>query len=246
MFHRFILNGRALELDSAVVAVRMSGVVPEAVREHGVLVGGRLFPVKQAFEVATGLPRLDFTSDVARRHLGALGFDLVAATASAAAAPLRPAAPPAAATFEAGDWPWEGAVQSVFAAALCARGWRIDSTADTATKARGIDITASTASRRLGAEVKGWPSDVYADVRRAGEVKRTRPSTQARHWFSQALFAAMMLRDSHPDFESLVVLPDNERYRDLAGRTRTGRAAAGIHVVFVRPDGSVDASTWVL
>ena len=35
-----------------------------------------------------------------------------------------------------------------------------------------------------------------------------------------------MLLDSHPGYESLVVVPDYPRYRDLAHRTRTGRAAA--------------------
>ncbi|TDO42193.1 hypothetical protein [Paractinoplanes brasiliensis] len=141
-------------------------------------------------------------------------------------------------------WPWEGAVQSVFVELLGHHGWSIDSVADTATKARGVDVLASRPGRRLGAEVKGWPSAGYADPRRAAEAKRTQPSTQAGHWFSQALFKAMMLLDSHLGRESLMVLPDYSRYRDLTVRTRTGRSLAGIHVVLLNPDGAFVSEFW--
>nr|WP_186315710.1 hypothetical protein [Catellatospora sichuanensis] len=75
-------------------------------------------------------------------------------------------------------------------------------------------------------------------------MKRTRPTTQAAHWFSQALFKAMLLRDSNSHFESLMVLPDYARYRDLALRTANSRAAAVIHIAFMKPDGTIDSSTW--
>lgn len=142
------------------------------------------------------------------------------------------------------SWPWEGAVQRVFVDVLAASGWSVIRTADTATKEHGVDVLASKSTRRLGAEVKGYPSRTYADPRRVGEIKPTSPTLQAGHWFSQALFKALMLLDSHPGHESLVVLPDEHRYRDLADRTRTGRARAGIHVVLLHDDGTVDSATW--
>ena len=55
---------------------------------------------------------------------------------------------------------------------------------------------------------------------------------------------AIMLLDSHPDHESLVVLPDYPRYRDLARRTQRGRGAAGVHVVFVTETGTAESDTW--
>lgn len=113
--------------------------------------------------------------------------------------------------------------------------------ANTATKQHGVDVLASKGSRLLGAEVKGWPSKAYADVRRAEEVKPTQPTTQAGVWFSHALMKAMMLLDSHPDHDALMVLPDYPRYRDLARRTRTSRAAASVHVMFVRAAGTVES-----
>lgn len=135
-------------------------------------------------------------------------------------------------------------MQSLFAAYLHSHGWLVTAMADTATKAPGVDVLASKEGRRVGAEVKGFPSVGYADPRRASEIKKTQPSTQAGHWFSQALMKAVMLLDSHPGHETLMVLPDYPRYRDLAQRTRQGRAAAGVHVVFVDADGSGRSDTW--
>ncbi len=66
------------------------------------------------------------------------------------------------------------------------------SAANTRTKAPGVDVLACRDGRLLGAEVKGWPGKRYADPRRAAEIKPTQPSTQAGHWFSQALMKAMM------------------------------------------------------
>lgn len=142
-------------------------------------------------------------------------------------------------------WPWEGAVQQSFVDALERAGWVVTATADTAVKARGVDVLARKGSRRLGAEVKGWPGTTYADPRRAEDRKPTQPSTQAGHWFAQALMKAIMLLDSHPGSESLVVLPDGHaRYDDLARRTASGRASAGVHVVFVTPTSDVRSETW--
>lgn len=71
-----VVNGVAIHLTRPSVAQAMAGVPPEPVRIHGVRVGATLYPVKQVFERATGIDRLDFTSATARRHLGRLGFTL--------------------------------------------------------------------------------------------------------------------------------------------------------------------------
>jgi hypothetical protein len=231
---RFILNGRTIQLDAAAVHARLRGVPPEPVRKHGVLVGDIVYPVRQAFEVATGLPRTEFTSHTALRHLQGLGFPIQS----------EPVPAPITEAPAGSSWPWEGAVQAVFCGLLIGHGWTIASAADTATKATGVDVLAQNGNRHLGAEVKGWPSTGYADPRRADETKPTQPSTQAGHWFSQALFKAMLLLDSHPGYESLLVLPDFPRYRDLAARTRTGRRAADIHVVLLDPRASFTSEWW--
>jgi len=55
---------------------RLADVTPDAIRKHAVRVNGSWFPVIQAFEVATGIPRSEFISHTARRHLSALGYEV--------------------------------------------------------------------------------------------------------------------------------------------------------------------------
>jgi hypothetical protein len=240
---RYVLNGVARQIEAATVVARLRDVPPEPVREYSVRIGGVAYPVKQAFERASGVARMEFSSQTAARHLAALGFEVVATGQRQVFAPPASAVPlPAVA--KPGEWPWEGAVQQVFGGFLRQHGWGITATADTATKERGVDLRAVKGPRRLGAEVKGWPSETYADPRRAAETEPTQPGNQAGHWFSQALFKAMLLLDSNPGTESLMVLPDFPRYRDLAVRTRTGRRAAGIHVVLLDPDGRYVSDSW--
>lgn len=102
---------------------------------------------------------------------------------------------------------------------LAAAGWRILSVADTATREHGIDIVASRGDETVGVEVTGYPSRTYADPARAADTKRTHPSTQAGHWFAQALLAAMRLRGRRPGVRSVIALPDFPRFRSLYGET---------------------------
>lgn len=237
----FIIDGRTYSAEPNDVQRVMRGVAPDPVRQHSVVLDGIEYPVKQVLRAVTGLPRPQFTSQRARDLLQRLGFSTLAGgSAFSGSEPLTPRAPTPTGT----EWAWEGDVQNLFATFLGEHGWTIVGLADTATKQHGVDVLANRGDRLLGAEVKGWPSTNYADLRRADEVKRTQPTSQAGHWFSQALMKAIMLVDSHPDHESLMVLPDYPRYRNLARRTRTGRAAADVHVVLVHRDGRVDSDTW--
>lgn len=72
----FTVNGKPFRLSRSAVTAALKGVDPEPIRAHGVEVGGKRYPVKQVFALATGLDRLDFTSAIARRNLGKLGFRL--------------------------------------------------------------------------------------------------------------------------------------------------------------------------
>jgi hypothetical protein len=239
----FVLNGARMTLSPSQVERAVGTTEPEPLRDHGVRIGGVAYPVKQAFALATALPRQDFTTQTAARHLSRLGFELIGKGPRAEmtgtgidGAHLSPARQ---------GWPWEGKVQEALIKYLTDAGWTVTSSADTASKSRGVDVLAEKGARRLGAEVKGWPSRQYSDPRRAGEVKPTHPTNQAGHWFAQALMKGLMLLDSQPGCESLVVLPDgHERYQDLAHRTRSGRAAADVHVVFVSPSGTARSDTW--
>lgn len=248
---RFTLNGQRYELAREDVEVRLADVTPDAIRKHAVRVNDTWFPAIQAFEVATGIPRSEFISHTARRHLAALGFEVAGniesrttmpAASAAAPVPAGPAARPAAAApveVGGGEWHTEANVQAALVAALAGEGWRILSVANTATKEHGIDVIASRDGLTVGVEVKGFPSRNYADPARAGEAKRTSPSTQAGHWYSQALLAAMRLRGKEPGWGSVIALPDFPRYRDLHAETAGSLAAAQIEIWWVDQTGTV-------
>lgn len=138
------------------------------------------------------------------------------------------------------DWHTEANVQALLVTALATDGWRILSVANTATREHGIDVIAARASHTVGFEVKGFPSRAYANPARAGEQKRTSPSSQATHWYAQAVLAAMRLRDKEPAWRSAIALPDFPRYRSLHSETSGSLAAAGIEVWWVGQTGTVD------
>ncbi|WP_210503328.1 DUF7669 domain-containing protein [Nocardioides xinjiangensis] len=139
-----------------------------------------------------------------------------------------------------GDWHTEANTQSLVVRHLRASGWTITRTANTATKEPGVDVVAERGPERIGIEVKGYPTrGTYADPRRAGETKKTNPATQARHWYSQAVLAAMRLRTHEPDWHSVIALPDFPTYRRLWADTRTSLDAARIRMWFVSEDGAV-------
>jgi hypothetical protein len=243
---RFTLNGRRYELVRAVVESRLQGVAPEPIREHAVLVNGTWFPVKQAFEIAVGVPRSEFISHTARRHLAALGFDVRGEIAARIRAPAKAAESQEQAkehvvsgAVAQGEWHTQANVQAAVVTALAAAGWRVLSVANTATKERGVDVVAALDNSTVGVEVKGYPSHSYADPARAGETKRTAPTTQAVHWFAQAVLAAMRLRGKEPEWRSVIALPDFARYRDLHVETASSLAAAQIDVWWVQQDGTV-------
>ena len=138
-----------------------------------------------------------------------------------------------------GEWHTEANVQAMLVTSLATADWRILSVANTATKEHGIDVIAERDGQTAGIEVKGFPSRAYANPARAGEQKRTNPSTQAGHWYSQAVLAAMRLRGNEPTWRSVIALPDFPRYRALHSETDGSLAAAGIEVWWVDQAGAL-------
>jgi len=137
------------------------------------------------------------------------------------------------------DWFWEGNVQSALCIWLVKEGWSIIRVADTATKERGADIEATWSGALLHIEVKGYPPTGYADPRRAGEVKRTQPALQAKHWYADALLKVVRLRDRHPLEDAAMAFPDIPRYRSLLEETGRSLRVLRIEVFLVAQTGSV-------
>ena len=137
------------------------------------------------------------------------------------------------------DWFWEGNVVETLAHYLSNEGWAILSQADTYSKQQGVDIHARLKNVTLLVEVKGYPSDRYRDPRRANEQKRTNPTLQAQHWYSQALLKALRLQGAHPEAQVALALPDFPRYQSLIAETRGGLEKLGVVIFTVQECGKV-------
>jgi hypothetical protein len=244
----FTLNGQLLELTAAGVQDRLRDVSPESLQEYGVRIGMVLYPVKQAFEVATDVPRRRFTTQVARRQFARLGFELVV-TGRRRPAEVPPEGSGGRGEGQAtlateplasgGDWHTEARVQAMVVDYLVRDGWQILSVADTARRERGIDIVAVREAETLAIEVKGFPGRDYADLRRRGEKKRANPSGQATGWYGRAVLTAMLTRSRRPQDRSIIALPDFPRYHDLFRGTAGSLEKCGVEVWWVSKEGSV-------
>ncbi|HEC36344.1 MAG TPA: MarR family transcriptional regulator [Anaerolineae bacterium] len=126
-------------------------------------------------------------------------------------------------------WFWEGNVQDVVIRYLRSQRYRIVSFADTASRQPGKDIEAERDGVPLWVTVKGYPEG----------TARTHPSTQAGHWFKDALFDIVLWRGESETAELALAMPDFPRYRDLAEKVAWLQPVARFFYIWVREDGSV-------
>ena len=119
-------------------------------------------------------------------------------------------------------------MQSTLAAWLTHQGLRIERVANTATREAGKDIVAVTAEgKTLWVSVKGFPEGM-------------KPYTQARHWFSGAVFDLILYRDERADVELALAFPDGfPTYRALAARLSPLRQAMPFTIYWISESGSV-------
>jgi Holliday junction resolvase-like predicted endonuclease len=245
---RFTVNGRQIELTGEDVRHELQAVRPEPVHQYAIQIGSTLYPVKQALEVVSRVPRSEFTTQAARRVLAAVGFDVFADSGRLPAAEVSRrdvsdiAAPATAMTPGDGDWHTEARVQAMLIGHLRREGWEIVRSADTARRERGIDIEATRGTETVAIEVKGFPGRNYADPGRAGEKKRTQPSTQAKIWYASAILASMIVRTQKPSVRVVMAFPDFPRYRDLYRHTAEQLQKCEIELWWVTREGNVTAA----
>jgi len=127
-------------------------------------------------------------------------------------------------------WHWEGNVQGRLVTWLEQEGWTIHSAADTAAKSAGKDIIAERDGKTLWVSVKGYPRG----------TKKTHPSTQARHWFSHAVFDLVRYRDESDAADLALGLPDSYvTYKNLTARITWLRSHLPFTIYWVSESGNV-------
>lgn len=126
-------------------------------------------------------------------------------------------------------WYWEGNVQATVVGYLAGQGYSVMSVADTASRQRGKDIEAVYEGKQVWVSVKGYPK----------RKKRTHHSTQAGHWFMNAVFDILEHRGEDEEAELGLALPDFPRYRDLAARIAWLQPLAKFTYYWVQETGEV-------
>ena len=127
-------------------------------------------------------------------------------------------------------WHWEGNIQDRLVTWLEQEDWTILSAADTAAKSAGKDIIAECDGRTLWISVKGYPRG----------TQKTNPPTQARHWFSHAVFDLVRYRDESESTQLALGLPDSfVTYRNLATRVTWLRSHLPFTIYWVSEAGEV-------
>jgi hypothetical protein len=129
------------------------------------------------------------------------------------------------------DWFWEGNVQAQMVKFLASQNFLIRSVADTASRQQGIDIVAELNGKPLWVSVKGYPRD----------TARTRASTQAGHWFKEAVFDILKYRGQSKDVNLGLALPDYPRYRSMAAKIAWLKSVVGFVYFWVQENGEVVA-----
>lgn len=130
-------------------------------------------------------------------------------------------------------WHCEQNVVEAVVSYLEREGWSIQSVADTESRAPGADIRAVRADKLLIVEAKGYPERVYARGANKGKPKPTKPGVQARHWYGQVLFDAILRQTQYPDASVAIALPDFPVFANLIDRTRHALQKLDIGVFLV-------------
>jgi hypothetical protein len=131
------------------------------------------------------------------------------------------------------QWPCEQNVVESVVAHLRKEGWSIESIANTEARAPGADIRATRSGKLLIVEAKGYPATVYARGVNKGKPKPTKPGVQARHWYAQVLFAAILRQSQYPGASVVIALPEFQVFTNLISRTSHALKKLNIGVFLV-------------
>lgn len=108
-------------------------------------------------------------------------------------------------------------------------GYKIISIANTTTHQRGVDIIARNDKVELWITAKGYPTG----------TQRPKATTQAGHWFKQAIFDIIDYRNQSEFLDLGVALPDFRRYHSLSKKTSWLKNVSGFRFYWVDVNGNV-------
>lgn len=136
-------------------------------------------------------------------------------------------------------WCWEHNVVCAVVTFLEQKKWVVTSVADTEKREAGIDILAERDGHQLIVEAKGYPSETYERGLMAGQRKRTRPSTQARHWIGEVILTAMLRQSENPHALVAIAIPNFPVYIKLLERLQDALQKIDLIVLVVHENQNI-------
>jgi hypothetical protein len=114
------------------------------------------------------------------------------------------------------EWHHEANLSKSLVIYLLKKNYQIEKNNSDNIKKRGVDIIAIRDGKRDLIEVKGYPSRFYMDRKKKGMKKKTKPETQAKHWFSQVITATIFNYSNLKRGDQVsIALPDQPTYLRL-------------------------------
>jgi hypothetical protein len=140
------------------------------------------------------------------------------------------------------EWFWEGNIlEKIVGYMVNVEGFEILIKSDTSKRTPGPDILARKGNILRHVEVKGYPSQKYMrdfPGGRKGDLKRTSPATQARHWFSEGLFELILRKSENESVQIALGLPEFPTYLRLLNQIKFFREKMELYCYLVK-DGKV-------
>jgi 5S rRNA maturation endonuclease (ribonuclease M5) len=117
------------------------------------------------------------------------------------------------------DWFYEGNVSKKLVEYLRNNNYTISKDNSDNIKAKGIDIIGEKDGITELIEVKGYPSEFYVNGTNKGNIKRTKPKQQAKHWFSEVLLSCIYnygnYKGKYKSIQLAIAFPKKDRYFEL-------------------------------
>lgn len=119
------------------------------------------------------------------------------------------------------DWYYEGEISRILIEYFSKQEYEIlkDNSANISSK--GEDIIVSFNGMKEIIEVKGYPTTFYTLGPKKGQPKPTKPTLQAKHWFSEALLSTIFNYQKHKNgsnFSIALAFPKFDRYLNLISK----------------------------
>lgn len=137
------------------------------------------------------------------------------------------------------DWFYEVNIQNQIKNHLISIGWKIEKESNAKSRNQGADLLAYRGKDLLRIEVKGYPSDKYVRGKNKGKKKKTKPPTQARHWFGEALLSLVLAKSKKPELNVAMGLPVKRTYEKKWNEIEWLRNKINLQIFWVDQNGVV-------